>query len=62
MERFNASDADYPVSDLVSMFRAQVEKTPLRPAVCFKGETLTYSQVDDISERIAGKIRSLGIG
>ncbi len=62
METFNATEADYPVTDIVSMFRAQAAKTPDRTAVIFKDETLTYAQVDDISERIAGKIRSLGIG
>ena len=62
MDAFNATEADYPVTDIVSMFREQAAKTPDRTAVVFKDETLTYSQVDEISERIAGKIRSLGIG
>ncbi len=62
MDAFNATEADYPVTDIVSLFRAQVEKTPDRPAVIFKNNILTYAQIDDISERIAGKIRSLGIG
>lgn len=62
MTAFNATETDHPVTDIVSLFRAQVKKTPDRPAACFKNKILTYSQADDISERIAMKIRSLGIG
>lgn len=62
MEGFNQTEADYPVTNIVSMFREQAAKNPDRPAVFFKDEMLTYAQVDEISERIAGKIRSLGLG
>ena len=62
IERFNQTETDYPAANIVSMFRKQAAKYPDRPAVRFKDETLTYSQIDDISERIANKIRSLGIG
>ena len=62
MERFNQTDTDYPVTNIVSMFREQAARYSDRPAVRFKDETLTYAQVDDISERIAGKIHSLGLG
>ena len=62
MERFNRTEADYPVTDIVSMFREQAAKNPDRPAVYFKDETLTYVQIDDISERIASRIHALGLG
>lgn len=62
MDDANSNEADYPVADIVSLFRAQVGKTPDNNAVIFKDESYTYSQTDEISERIAGKIRSLGIG
>ena len=62
MERFNQTEADYPVTNIISMFRETVATFPDRPAVFFKDKTLTYKQVDEISERIAGKLRSLGLG
>ena len=62
MNEANSDEADYPVTDMVSLFRTQAAKTPDRPAVIFKEETYTYAQVDDSSERIAGYLRSLGIG
>ena len=62
IEGFNETGADYPVMDIVSMFRAAVEKYPDRQAVVFKDEILTYRQVDGISERIAGYLKKQGIG
>ncbi|MCR4780753.1 MAG: amino acid adenylation domain-containing protein, partial [Ruminiclostridium sp.] len=62
MDEANSDEADFPVTDIVSLFRAQAAKTPDNTAVIYKDETYTYSQIDDISERIAGKLRSLGIG
>ena len=62
MDEANSDEKDYPVTDIVSLFRAQAAKTPDNTAVIFKDETYTYSQIDEISERIAGKLRSSGIG
>ena len=62
LDRFNATEKDYPVMDLVSMFRAAAEKYADRPAVLFRDKTLTYREVDEISERIAGCLRARGVG
>ncbi len=62
MERLNATEKDHPVTDIISLFRAQVKKTPDLPAVVFNDEMLTYAETDDISERIAGCLKSHGIG
>ena len=62
MDGFNATGTDWPERDIVSMFREAAEKFPDREAVIFKSETLTYRQVDEISERIAGFLRSKGVG
>ena len=62
MDAFNATERNWPVTDVVSLFRASAAKHPDRIAVLFKDETWTYAQVDDISERIAGHLRGMGIG
>lgn len=62
MDAFNATERDYPTSGVVEQFKAQAIRSADKPAVIFRDETLTYAQVDDISDRIAGKLRALGIG
>ncbi len=46
----------------VDMFRTQAAKTPDQKAVVCKNTTLTYKELDDISDRIAGYLHSKGIG
>ena len=58
----NATERDYEITDVVSLFRKMVRQHPDNNAVCFKGEMLSYKQVDDISDRIASFLRSKGIG
>ncbi len=58
----NNTQADYEVTDIVSMFRAAAGKYPGNIAVIFGEKEYTYTEVDDISERIAGYLRTLGIG
>ena len=62
MDQFNATETPYPVTDIVTMFRAAAERYPDRTAVIFKETALTYRQLDDLSERIAGYLRANGVG
>ena len=62
MDAFNATEIDWPETDVVSMFRASAEKYPDREAVIFKDEVLSYGEVDECSERIAGFLRANGVG
>ncbi len=62
MEEWNRTEYDHPSRDVVSMFRDTVRTFPDREAVVFKEETLTYAELDDISERIAAYLVSKGIG
>ena len=63
MDAFNAeTQKDYPVRDIVSMFRETAAKYGDKPAVLFKDVVFTYSQFDDLSERIACHLREHGIG
>ena len=63
LDSFNAYTI--PVDDketVVSLFRAQAAKRPDAPAVFFEGKTLTYKELDAVSDRIASHIASLGLG
>ena len=62
LERVNQTEVPYPVTDIVSMYRAAVEKYPDNTALVYGDERYTYRQEDDISERIAGYLRAKGIG
>ncbi len=62
MDRLNDTHADYPVTDIVSMFREAAEKYPDHEAVIFDGKVLTYRELDEVSERIAGYLINRGIG
>ncbi|MBO4375354.1 MAG: amino acid adenylation domain-containing protein [Lachnospiraceae bacterium] len=62
MDKWNHTEKAYPVTDVVSMFREAVKDHPDRTAVIFRDRKLSYSEVDDISERVAVYLRSKGIG
>ncbi|MBR5091319.1 MAG: amino acid adenylation domain-containing protein [Ruminiclostridium sp.] len=62
MDAFNATEADLPETDIVSLFRETVRKYPDREAVIFRDEVFSYRQADEISERIAGYLRANGVG
>lgn len=47
---------------IVSLFRMQASATPSAPAVSFEGKTLTYRELDDVTDRLATKIASFGLG
>ncbi len=47
---------------VVDIFREQVKKTPNNVAVVYLDRSYTYAEVDEISERIAGFLKSKGIG
>ncbi|MBE9066937.1 amino acid adenylation domain-containing protein [Leptolyngbya cf. ectocarpi LEGE 11479] len=53
---------DYP-RDLTihQLIEAQVDKTPDAPAVVFQGQTLTYGELNQRAERLAGVLRSHGV-
>jgi non-ribosomal peptide synthetase component F len=47
---------------LTERLAAQVARTPQASAVTFEGRTLTYRQLDRWTNRIAGRLRTLGVG
>ncbi len=62
MDNLNNTKKDYPVTDIISMFREVVEKYPDNTAVVYEDKTLTYRQLDEITEKIAGYLCQKGIG
>lgn len=50
-----------PGATLPSLFRAQVERTPEAPAVSAGGATLTFAELDVLSNRIAHALRARGV-
>ncbi|MFC4634983.1 amino acid adenylation domain-containing protein [Dokdonia ponticola] len=51
---FNATEVAYPRDEtLVTLFKEQVSKTPDKVAVVFEDEKLTYSELDNLSDKLA---------
>ena len=63
VENFNNTEKTYDTSKtVVDLFREQTRANPDNTAVVYLDRHYTYKQVDEISDRIAGYISSLGIG
>ena len=63
LDSFNQNDVPYDnTQTVVSLFRRQAELHPDNIAMVYHDERLTYKQVDEQSERIAGYVQSLGLG
>ncbi|MDO4185620.1 MAG: amino acid adenylation domain-containing protein [Bacteroidales bacterium] len=62
LDSFNQTDVPYDTTQtIVSLFRRQVAQTPDRVAVVYHDLSYTYRAVDELSERIAQHILSLGL-
>ncbi|WP_107420956.1 non-ribosomal peptide synthetase [Streptomyces sp. CB03234] len=51
-----------PDGDVAALFRAQAARTPDAPAVVHDGTTLTYRELDERSDRLAGRLAACGVG
>lgn len=63
LDRFN--ETEVPFEDdktVVDLFEEQCKKTPDKISVVYKEKKFTYSEVDEITDRIAGFVHSKGIG
>ena len=57
---WNATDTEYPkAATLCGLFEEQVRKTPEKPAVIFDGNTLSYRELNEKSNRLARQIRDV---
>ncbi len=62
LEAVNKFTLDYEVTDMVTLFRRQVEKHPDNIAVVYLDRTYTYKEVDRLTENIAAFLKDKGIG
>ena len=62
LDSFNSTSVPYDDSQtVVSLFRQAAERCPGNTAVIFKEKSLTYSETDTISDRIAAAVLTSGI-
>jgi len=60
---WNATQVEYPRARCVhELFEEQAARTPHAVAVVFEDEAMTYAELDARSNRIARRLRSLGVG
>jgi amino acid adenylation domain-containing protein len=63
LDSFNQTDVPYDDSQtIVSLFRRQAKATPDNIAVVYKDKRVTYTELDRMSDRIAGFIAGKGLG
>ncbi|MFD5626604.1 non-ribosomal peptide synthase/polyketide synthase [Streptomyces sp. NPDC127072] len=53
---------DVPATTLAAAFEAQAARTPAATAVVFRGEALTYAELDARAEALARRLRAQGAG
>ncbi|MFA0960202.1 amino acid adenylation domain-containing protein [Roseivirga sp. BDSF3-8] len=58
---FQSPVNDYSGDSIVSLFKEQVIKAPHTIALAFEDYTLSYSELDERTDRLANKLRSLGV-
>ncbi|MDA5280825.1 non-ribosomal peptide synthetase [Streptomyces sp. Isolate_45] len=59
---WNDTTRAVPSGSVAELFRAQAARTPDAPAVVFGAERLDYRQLDERSDRLAGRLAALGVG
>lgn len=63
LEEFNNTAVPRPDNAVIhQLFLKQVEKNPDHPALAIEDQRLTYRQLDDRANRVAGLLHSRGIG
>ncbi len=59
---YNRTDVDYSnCGNVVEQFLCQAKKNPNRKAVCFQGQALSYSQLDQKTDQIAAYLKGKGV-
>lgn len=63
LEEWNATQAVYPQEGgIVGLLEAQADRTPDAEAVWCEGRTLTHRELDQRSNQLARKLKTLGVG
>ncbi|SFB44018.1 amino acid adenylation domain-containing protein [Amycolatopsis marina] len=61
LRRWNETATEFPQTTLSALVREQVERTPDAVAVTFRGESLSYREVDRRANRLGNRLRGLGV-
>ncbi|RLU03559.1 MAG: amino acid adenylation domain-containing protein, partial [Ketobacter sp.] len=62
LQEYNGTDADVPLNDCIhTLFEAQVKANPNQEALVFDRERLTYSELNERSNRLAHYLLQLGV-
>jgi natural product biosynthesis luciferase-like monooxygenase protein len=63
LNRWNATDTEFAETLCIHQhFEAQADKTPDAPALAYRGETLTYAELDARANKLAHVLREMGVG
>ncbi|MCB0640530.1 MAG: AMP-binding protein, partial [Phaeodactylibacter sp.] len=63
LETFNQTQFDYPRDQCMHVcFEAQAEQTPDAPAIVFQDSSYTYRELNERANRLARRLRKLGVG
>ncbi|MDJ0630914.1 MAG: LLM class flavin-dependent oxidoreductase [Rhodobacter sp.] len=62
METWNATGADYEAACIHRLFEAQAARMPEATALVYRGESLTYAELDARANRVAHVLRAMGVG
>ena len=63
LNAWNSTARNYPRHVMIhELFEAQVDRTPEATALVFRSQTLSYRELDERADRVAGQLRALGVG
>jgi non-ribosomal peptide synthetase component F len=62
LQEWSAAGHAHPAGCVHELFAAQARRTPDAPAIRFRGETLSYGELDRWSARLARHLRGRGVG
>ncbi len=62
LDEGNDAGARFPVACLHELFEAQAQRSPESPAATYEGRTLSYAELNSRANRLAHRLRSLGVG